>query len=977
MYPVVLLVMGLVAAGGVSEYTRALDAKKLDQAAFDAEAFGEKKKLERKDDGLHLSLAPGEPETGWKTPQQLRVGGDFTITATLQIKKLPKPAQEDGAAVGLAIATQDISQPDVTMVRLREPNGSDVYRTIIKESLSNQMMGMPGMMMNRRMMMMNQQQIPGGKPPKPPRPTFAATGELVRLELEREGNTLRFQVTDLKTGRPRYLGQMDVPPMDVTAIKLFATNRNGAEPLEVVFRDIVIRADRLSGLGTIIRTVLDEVVYGEPTAIENGVLMVGGPSAAGAPGVNMPQPGMMMNAAGRPRAVNRVARPAMVVAAPVAPAVAAPAAPAAKAGAAVKPAAPAVPPAQLEAVLAFGPSNLIDSVSAFAPLPAAEGATNKTPAPAQPAAPPPKAKIPLDELESIHFERTPVMAARFIGQPNLDFTMPGLSAKKPEPSKEEAKPGADAKGVDVKKEAAKPQADARKADAKPAEVAKAGVAKEAVAKKAAAPAKAEEKKKTDGSDDVLAPPPGTAEVTNFPKVEPKKNGIRDLQITLFGLQDAPIKQVTINCQTDGGPTTWQLDTTGTQAWPLVVKRSGTEVWADLFLEPPPGDCHDKDFTIMVMYENGQNGNAQAKATEHTKPDLAIDPKAPGAMSMGAWVYLANDEKLYGTFEGFTQEHVELTTPWQDRVKIPLMRVAGVQFGPLERKETPDSFARRLKARGSEDLLLAQAKNGEVIAIAGLLEGTEDSKLRFQFQGKTRSLPLKQVEGIVMAARPESEKVADLNPAFRLPAGVVVSGKWKSLDATAWKIETAWGQELKLPAGDIQGVRFRDGRMTYLSEMIPVKVEETAFFGNRKPYRRNTNLVGEPIKIKGQTYDRGIAVHSRSVLTYDLNRHYSKFEALVGFDDAAKYQGRADCRIFADDKEVFANPDLRASDAPAKLSVSVAGADQLRLVVDFGRGQDAGDRVIWANPRLYRQPAAAQARAAQSAPVEPSTTTVKK
>ena len=36
---------------------------------------------------------------------------------------------------------------------------------------------------------------------------------------------------------------------------------------------------------------------------------------------------------------------------------------------------------------------------------------------------------------------------------------------------------------------------------------------------------------------------------------------------------------------------------------------------------------------------------------------------------------------------------------------------------------------------------------------------------------------------------------------------------------------------------------------------------------------------------------------------------------------------------------------------------VAGAEELRLHVDFGRGQDTGDRVIWANARLYRQQAA--------------------
>ena len=42
-------------------------------------------------------------------------------------------------------------------------------------------------------------------------------------------------------------------------------------------RDLTIRADRINGLGTSVRTVYDEVVYADPTSIEKGVLIVGGP----------------------------------------------------------------------------------------------------------------------------------------------------------------------------------------------------------------------------------------------------------------------------------------------------------------------------------------------------------------------------------------------------------------------------------------------------------------------------------------------------------------------------------------------------------------------------------------------------------------------------------------------------------------------------------------------------------------------------
>jgi hypothetical protein len=491
-----------------------------------------------------------------------------------------------------------------------------------------------------------------------------------------------------------------------------------------------------------------------------------------------------------------------------------------------------------------------------------------------------------------------------MGQPNLDFTMPGLNAAA--------------------------NSAAQKADTK----------------------------KAPAADDPLAPPPGTT-ITRIPKVEPKKNGVRDLNLALSGLREAKIKQITVNCQTDKGPAGWRIDTSDSQDSPLVILRSGTEPVADLFLEPPSGDCFQKDFTIAVMYEDGQAANATAKAGEHTDPKLALDPKLPSNPRLDATLYLEGDERLFGKLENIGEDSLRLATFWQEHVTVPLDRILGVHFGLLDRKESRESFANRLKARSSEDLLLAQTKNGEVIAIPGVVERADGARLFFRYQGRTRTLPLAQVEGLVMAARPESRQPDELLPTFLLPGGVALSGRWKDLDTSVWKIVAAWGQDLNLPAGEIQSVRFRGGKVTYLGDLKPSKVEETPYFGHRLPWRSNVNLMGEPLTMSGQTYARGVAVHSRCSLTYDLDGRYTQFETLVGFDDATKGKGRVDCRVFADGKELYSNPDLRADLPPVKLALSVAGAQQLRLVIDYGRGQDTGDRVIWANARLLRQPPTAR------------------
>src|SRR6185437_2948490 len=126
-----------------------------------------------------MILQAGAEETGWKSPAQLKIGGDFTITADLTIKTLPKPALEDGAAVGLAIALGDINQPDLTLVRLREPGGAEVFRAIDKTGNSP---GPPagagpgGPMMGRGPMMPGQ---PNAKAAKPTRRVFPAAGDVI------------------------------------------------------------------------------------------------------------------------------------------------------------------------------------------------------------------------------------------------------------------------------------------------------------------------------------------------------------------------------------------------------------------------------------------------------------------------------------------------------------------------------------------------------------------------------------------------------------------------------------------------------------------------------------------------------------------------------------------------------------------------------------------------------------------------------
>ncbi|QEH34114.1 NPCBM/NEW2 domain protein [Aquisphaera giovannonii] len=847
-------------AAGAGDYHRPLAEKAFDQAALDAEGFGDKKALAREADGLRVTLKPGEAEAGWKTPQQLRIGGDCTITATLDIRKLPKPAREDGAAIGIAVATQVIDQPEATLLRELEPDGRDIYRPIEKSAAGGAMMGSP--MMGRRRVF-NPFGGPDPTPAKPIRHTFPAKGQSIRLELRRQGQSLRFQVYDEMAKEPREIGKVDIGPMDIGGVKLFVANRNGAEPVDVLFRDLIVHADRITGLGTAVRTIHGTVLHGEPTALEHGKLVIMDNTPA-APPANPPAAGT----ADLPRQVFTPVRAA--------------------------------------------PTRL-PSGGVVAELPRLVFVSN--PGPQTNPAARVKARLPLDQVESITFERSSMLAVKFVGQPNVDTTGPGGTP-----------------GKDDKKAA---------------------------------------------GDDLAAPPPGTVPPPKMPKVEPKPSGIRDIHLVMSGLRDAAIQQIMIQCPTDKGQAMWQLDTTGTPAWPVSLRRAGKETWADLFLEPPDGDLNNKQFMINLMYADGQNAQVQAQATGKTDPKLKFDPAAP-TPALDARVYLAEDEQLFGKLEALSADALTLTTTWGDKVDVPLARVLGVYMGMADHKETPESFAKRLKAPGGEDLLLARAKDGEVVTIGGVVEAAKGEKLTFAYRGKSRTLALKQVEGFVLAAKPAPAPPTDVRPTFTLSGGLTLSGRWVKVEGDKWEVETPWGQAVKLPAAEVRGVRFRGGEMAYLSDLQPSKVEETPYFARRTPYRRDVTLDGSPLKLDDRAVEKGLSVHSRTALTYDLDRRYTTFEATVGFDPSANKKGRVDCRVFADGKELYANPDLRADAPPVRLSLPVAGADQLRLVVDFGADEDTGDRVIWADARLYRPGAApapgAASVAATSTDRSPTTTT---
>jgi hypothetical protein len=151
------------------------------------------------------------------------------------------------------------------------------------------------------------------------------------------------------------------------------------------------------------------------------------------------------------------------------------------------------------------------------------------------------------------------------------------------------------------------------------------------------------------------------------------------------------------------------------------------------------------------------------------------------------------------------------------------------------------------------------------------------------------------------------------------------------------VETTTGVKVEYPSlGAIAKIDFSAGAMRFLSAMDPVKVEMTSADGLApEVYRRDRSLDNDSIRIDKVPYTRGLAIHSRTVLTYDLGGQYKIFQALAGIDDCVEGENEVTLTIESNLtakpllKEVFKKGQTKSK----QLNLSVLNVKELRITVE--------------------------------------------
>lgn len=257
-------------------------------------------------------------------------------------------------------------------------------------------------------------------------------------------------------------------------------------------------------------------------------------------------------------------------------------------------------------------------------------------------------------------------------------------------------------------------------------------------------------------------------------------------------------------------------------------------------------------------------------------------------------------------------------------------------------------------------LIAVKKKDAVDYLEGVAGNITADSVEFTFQDETIPVKRARVVGI-RYFQPPRESRSTAPCIVESARGWKIKGKPVELADGTLTFETAAKQKFSIPINQITRLDFTAGKITYLSDLEPESVEWTPlidfgksatalaeYYAPRKDQAREQR----PITIDGKQYSKGLALYSRTTMTYRLPAGSTRFKAVAGIDDAVGDGGHVRLQISADDKKLFDAP-IAGKDGPTSIDLDVAGARRLSILVDYGDDLDAADHLDLADARIVK------------------------
>jgi len=316
---------------------------------------------------------------------------------------------------------------------------------------------------------------------------------------------------------------------------------------------------------------------------------------------------------------------------------------------------------------------------------------------------------------------------------------------------------------------------------------------------------------------------------------------------------------------------------------------------------------------------------------------------------GGWLILANGDRIAAAARRISDDKVEAqwtAAPLRPAWNGPLESVSAVVFNfpsaPRIRREWLSAFENTPGGSDQVQFITGDRVQGELSSLEGLQISVKTSFGATQLdRQRVRWLRLDRD----LLTVPKLERTCWfvwLTDGSRLTANDVRPDR--NLEVT-----------LKLPIGGAFNVAWNqiarlqhfDEKLSSLSQRTPVKTNYKPYLSGERSLRRDRNVLGSPLVVRGTESAVGLGMMSAMSATYRIEPGDAEFRARVGIDDTADGRGSARFRVQLDGQTVWESDEItgRMPGVPVPAQ-TLTGHKELTLQVDFGNAGDVGDYADW-------------------------------
>jgi hypothetical protein len=240
------------------------------------------------------------------------------------------------------------------------------------------------------------------------------------------------------------------------------------------------------------------------------------------------------------------------------------------------------------------------------------------------------------------------------------------------------------------------------------------------------------------------------------------------------------------------------------------------------------------------------------------------------------------------------------------------------------------------------------------------EGSEDgTKIEFTLTGskEKRELDLTRATGGLVFFRTVNPLAPPINLKLTDKDGnLLMVNALTSKDGTL-EATTSSNVKFTIPLTQLAKLDYSKGKQTFLSDMQPSHKKLESASGERFAHLlldKNLNGTG-PLRLKGDPFNKGLAMFSYTELEYPLKGDYLEFRAVAGIDDeVGGADGSVHLLIEGDGKELLSLTFNRQDKVRAQpIALNIKDVNTLRIVVSDPDGKDIGKHLDLGNAQVTK------------------------